>query len=424
MNLTQNDRLNQVTADTLVVGVDIGSQDHFARAFDWRGFEFSKRAFRFSNTSIGFLSFLRWLYELEQKTDTKKVIVGCEPTGCYWLTFQKFLKDHGVLLVTVNPYSVKKCKELDDNSPEKSDLKDPKTIAGLVKDGRFSTSYLPSGVYAEIREASVCRDMIMKQHVRLANQIQGWLQKYFPEYFECYKDWDSTSGIMVLKNAPLPQDIIKLGAGGINQIWREAKVRAAGIKRATTLVEAAQNSVGLDGGEAARLEIWILVNDYISKVEQLNRLDAFLKEKIMEVPNVEKLLAIKGVGLSTVIGFVAEVGDIGRFTDPRQVQKLAGLEITKISSGKRKGQPGISKRGRRKLRRTMYESARALINWNPAFLDVFLYYRNRERRPLGSMQAKIAVACKAIRVFFVIMQTGCDFDEERFRKDILRPEAA
>jgi len=424
MNLTQNDRLNQVTADTLVVGVDIGSQDHFARAFDWRGFEFSKRAFRFSNTSVGFLSFIRWLYELQSKTDTKKVIVGCEPTGCYWLTFQKFLKDHGVLLVTVNPYSVKKCKELDDNSPEKSDLKDPKTIAGLVKDGRFSTSYLPSGVYAEIREASVCQDMIMKQHVRLANQIQGWLQKYFPEYFECYKDWNSASGLMVLKNAPLPQDIIKLGAGGINQIWREAKVRAAGIKRATTLVEAAQNSVGLEGGEAARLEIWILVNDYISKAEQLDRLDAYLNEKIMEVPNVEKLLAIKGVGLSTVIGFIAEVGDIGRFTDPRQVQKLAGLEITKISSGKRKGQPGISKRGRRKLRRTMYESARSLINWNPAFLDVFLYYRNREHRPLGSMQAKIAVACKAIRVFFVIMQTGCDFDEERFRKDILRPEAA
>ena len=424
MNLTQNDKLNQVTADTLVVGVDIGSQDHFARAFDWRGFEFTKRAFRFSNTGIGFLSFVRWLYELQNKTGTKKVIVGCEPTGCYWLTFQKFLNEHEIQLVTVNPYSVKKCKELDDNSPEKSDLKDPKTIAGLVRDGRFSTSYLPSGVYAEIREASVCRDMIMKQHVRLANQIQGWLQKYFPEYLECYKDWNSTSGLMLLKHAPLPQDIIKLGAGGINQIWREAKVRAAGIKRATTLVEAAQNSVGLEGGEAARLEIWILVNDYISKVEQLNRLDEYLNEKIMEVPNVEKLLAIKGVGLSTVIGFVAEVGDIGRFTDPRQVQKLAGLEITKISSGKRKGQPGISKRGRRKLRRTMYESARALINWNPAFLDVFLYYRNREHRPLGSMQAKIAVACKAIRVFFVIMQTGCDFDEERFRKDILRPEAA
>jgi transposase len=424
MNLTQNDKLNQVTADTLVVGVDIGSQTHFARAFDWRGFEFTKRAFKFNNTKVGFLSFLRWLDELISNTKMKKTIVGCEPTGCYWLTFQKFLQSHDIQLVTVNPYSVKKSKELDDNSPEKSDLKDPKTIAGLVKDGRFSTSYLPSGVYAELREASVCRDQIMKQHVRLSNQIQGWLQKYFPEYLECYRDFDSISGLMVLKEAPLPQDIIKLGAGGINEIWRNAKVRAAGMKRAMTLVEAAQSSVGLESGEAARLEIWILVNDYISKQEQLSRLDEYLSQKVMEVPNVEKLLAIKGVGLSTVIGFVAEVGNIGRFTDPRQIQKLAGLEIVKISSGKKKGQPGISKRGRSKLRRTMYESARALMNWNPAFLEVFLYYRNRERRPLGGMQAKIAVACKAIRVFYTIMKTGCDFDEERFRKDMIRPEAA
>ena len=151
------------------MGVDIGSQEHFARAFDWRGFEFSKRAFKFGNTNVGFLSFLRWLEETQGKTGMKKIIVGCEPTGCYWLGFQKFLQDHDVLLVTVNPYSVKKCKELDDNSPEKSDLKDPKTIAGLVKDGRFSTSYLPTGVYAEIREAFVCREQIMKQHVRLSN---------------------------------------------------------------------------------------------------------------------------------------------------------------------------------------------------------------------------------------------------------------
>ena len=423
MNLTQNDKLNQVTADTLIVGVDIGSQIHFARAFDWRCFEFTKRVFRFGNTKVGFLSFLRWLEEIQKKTGKTKIIVGCEPTGCYWLTFQKFLQQHGVLLVTVNPASVKRSKELDDNSPEKSDLKDPKTIAGLVKDGRFSTSYLPTGVYAEIREAFVCRDQIMKQHVRLSNQIQGWLQKYFPEYFECYKDWDSTSGLMVLQHAPLPQDIIRIGAGGINEIWRNAKVRAAGIARATTLLEAAQNSVGLEGGEAARIEIWILVNDYIAKAEQLKRVDEYLEQKVMEVPHVEKLLAIKGVGLSTVIGFVAEVGDIGRFTDPRQIQKLAGLEITKISSGKRKGKPGISKRGRCKLRRVMYESARALINWNPAFSDVFLYYRNREQRPLGGMQAKIAVACKAIRVFFVILQTGCDFDEEHFRRDIIRQEA-
>ena len=125
-----------------------------------------------------------------------------------------------------------------------------------------------------------------------------------------------------------------------------------------------------------------------------------------------------------MIGFIAEVGDIGRFADLKQIQKLVGLESLKKSSGKRNGQPRISKRGRRKLRRTMYEPARALINWNLAFQDVFLYYRNRERNPLGGMQAKMAVACKAIRIFYVVLQTGCEFDEERFRRDIIRLEEA
>lgn len=157
--------------------------------------------------------------------------------------------------------------------------------------GDITQTDLLEVVPAEVLQTVICEEM-----------------SNFPEYLECYKDFDSMSGLMVLQRAPLPQDIIKLGAGGINEIWRNAKVRAAGIKRATTLVKAAQSSVGLEGWEAARLEIWILVNDYISKQEQMNRLDEYLKEKVMEVPNVEKLLAIKGVGLGTGIGFVAEVG--------------------------------------------------------------------------------------------------------------------
>lgn len=128
--------------------------------------------------------------------------------------------------------------------------------------------------------------------------------------------------------------------------------------------------------------------------------------------------------MRTVIGFVAEVSAIGRFTDPKRIQKLAGLEIVKKSSDKKKGQPRISKSDRRKLRRAMYESARALTKWNPAFQDVFLYYGNRKKNPLGGVQAKIAVACKVIRILYVVLQTGCEFDEDRFRKDIIRQETA
>ena len=47
MNYIQNEKIEQVTDSTIVVGVDIGSQIHYARAFDNRGRELTKRVFFF-----------------------------------------------------------------------------------------------------------------------------------------------------------------------------------------------------------------------------------------------------------------------------------------------------------------------------------------------------------------------------------------
>lgn len=69
------------------------------------------------------------------KTD---VLPGMEPTGHYWFELGKFLQDNGMKPVLVNPHHVKKSKELDDNNPTKNDRKDPKVIAGLINEGRFS----------------------------------------------------------------------------------------------------------------------------------------------------------------------------------------------------------------------------------------------------------------------------------------------
>ena len=55
---------------------------------------------------------------------------------------------------------LKKIKELDDNSPKKTDSKDPKTIAKLVVDGRYSIPYMPEGIYAEIRDLVYSREPI------------------------------------------------------------------------------------------------------------------------------------------------------------------------------------------------------------------------------------------------------------------------
>ena len=172
------------------------------------------------------------------------------------------------------------------------------------------------------------------------------------------------------------------------------------------------------------LDLQLLLEDYSKKKEQLDRITAALQEKTLKVPNVEKLLAVKGVGIITVAGFLAEVGDIRRFTSPKQIQKLAGLEPKENSSGKHKGRSSISKRGRRKLRRLLFQVVLPLIRSNEDFRDVYTYYTTRKNNPLKGMQAMIAVSCKVIRIFYALLTHGMDYSSTRFHADIIRPEPA
>ena len=229
MNYTQNEKIEQVTDTTLVIGVDIGSQIHYARAFDNRGRELTKKVYLFGNSIEGFNSFIQWAEAIKTENSKTAIMIGCEPTGHHWFSFGKYVTDRKMILVMVNPFSVKKIKELDDNSPKKTDAKDPKTIAKLVVDGRYSIPYMPEGVYAEIRDLVYSRDRIVKQHNISANRIQRWLAIHFPEYLGIYTRFDAASGLAVLEKAPLPKEVIALGVSGIRKIWHDKKMRGRGV---------------------------------------------------------------------------------------------------------------------------------------------------------------------------------------------------
>ncbi len=47
---TQNAKIASITEKTLIVGIDVGSETHYARAFDWRNYEYSKKPLEFSLT--------------------------------------------------------------------------------------------------------------------------------------------------------------------------------------------------------------------------------------------------------------------------------------------------------------------------------------------------------------------------------------
>lgn len=133
-------------------------------------------------------------------------------------------------------------------------------------------------------------------------------------------------------------------------------------------------------------------------------------------------MAIKGIGLVTVSGFIAEVGDIRRFDNPKQLQKLAGYAIVADDSGKHNGESRISYRGRKRLRYVLYEAAISLIGKNAEFREIYEYYRSRKENPLKKMQSVVAVACKVIRVFYAILTKGVDYDAKKLIGDIRRPQ--
>ena len=420
---TQNKKIEAVTEKTLVVGIDVGSEFHYARAFDWRGIEYSKKPVRFSNTEQGFEEFKAWILHIMAGHYKDTAIPGMEPTGHYWFNLGKFLQDNGMRPVLVNPHHVKKSKELDDNDPSKNDRKDPKVIAGLIREGRYSYPYLPDGVYADLRTASNLRFQLQSELTRLQNRMSRWFSIYFPEYKNVYGRTDAKSGMMILKRAPLPEDIVALGVEGVNQIWREAKLKGAGLKRARVLVDAAEHSIGsMEGIIAARLEIRILLASYESTLEQLQEIMTLIESLVKQIPMAEKLMEIEGIGIKSVSGFLAEVGDVSRFDSPKQLQKLAGLAIRENSSGKHKGETTITKRGRKRLRYLLFEAAMSLVSKNAEFAQLHRYYTTRRINPLQKMQTSMAIACKLIRVFYTLLTRNVDYDSKKMISDIKRPE--
>jgi len=402
---------------------------HYARAFDWRGIELRMEAKKnkvetalgFTNDAEGFEKLITWISKQKRKHEKREVVVGLEPTGHYWFNLSEYLKKEKIKLVLVNPFHVKRSKELDDNLQSKTDLKDPKTIAKLVIEGRYLEPYVPEGIYAELRTLCNFRNKLQKEIISVKNHLNRWLNIYFPEYKKVFSDITAKSSIAVLKKTPLPCDMKESGAEGINQIWRELKLRAVGKKKAESLYEAAEQTVGVtEGLKSARLTLTMLLTEYEIKMSNLEIIEEQIIALCRKVPAVKRIEKIKGVGIMTIASFLAEVGDVNRFESSKQIQKLAGLALRECSSGKHKGKTTISKRGRPRLRQLLFQASMPLVAKNDEFAQLHKYYTTRESNPLKKKQSIIAISCKLIRILFTMFKKEIEYDPQKLVSDIKR----
>ena len=97
--------------------------------------------------------------------------------------------------------------------------------------------------------------------------------------------------------------------------------------------------------------------------EQVERLARLERELVELAPSwrlsgvVEAVQALRGVQFLVAITVVAELGDLTRFDNPRQLAAFVGLIPSEHSSGTTRRQGGITKTGNGRARRVLVEAA-------------------------------------------------------------------
>jgi transposase len=108
----------------------------------------------------------------------------------------------------------------------------------------------------------------------------------------------------------------------------------------------------------------IVFQEYVRAVnehtERLQRLEQELHEQVQSwrlQPVVEAIQALRGVQFTVAVTIVAELGDLTRFDNPRQLMSYLGLTPSEYSSGERRRQGSITKTGNTHARRALVEGA-------------------------------------------------------------------
>jgi transposase len=418
MDFKQNYKINQVSEKTLVVGIDIAKRTHFACFVDDRG-RVLQKSFSVSQSRDGFELFYQRILTAMKEYEKAEIIVGIEPTGHYWLNLAYFLEERGIPLVMINPMHVKRSKELDDNLPTKHDRKDALVIARLLKDGRFSYPRVLKDMEAELRVGSSFRETLTEELGAVKNKLIRWLDRYFPEFTQVFPSFGKMA-LAVLECTPFPSDLHQKQPDEMLALYREVDgLKSPQRPKAIQLIQVAVESIGVtEGREMARFEIATLVRRYHQLEQEVESISEYLNKLIQTSVEYEWLSTVPGLGDTTIVDLLSEIGSFSHYEDPRQLIKLAGLTLRENSSGQHKGQKRISKRGRRKLRALLFRVMMPMIRHNEAFRKLHEYYTTRTVNPLRKKQSIVVLCGKLLKVLHAISTKHKAFDAQRMMKDI------
>jgi transposase len=336
------------------VGVDTGKAFHklVARGPDGR----RTPPFKVLVNRKGFEDAHAHLRELFPDHKPADFLVGLEFAGHHGYTFAHFLAGKGYHVVSVLPAHTKKAKELEDNSPLKSDDKDARLICKLTGDGVFVPFPFLDTPYVELKVLVTQRHRLTVEQTRFKNRLQTILDLVWPEFLGHFTHLTKRTPLAILERWPLPQDILAASPETVLRLVKKVSRNHIKPTKVRALLASARETVGLvDGGDQRRHEMKDLFARWRLLRAQLDELDAQIAALVELCPEAERLTTVPEIGTLCAATIVAELGTPDSYEHPAQVLKLAGMNLVGRDSGLSvSGRRWQSKRGRPMLRRQLF----------------------------------------------------------------------
>jgi transposase len=134
----QQEKRNRIGNQTLVIGMDIGSEFNAACFMDKEGNVLGRYPIIY-NSRRGFDYFQTMLVKTKRKHTFTDVLIGMEPTGHYWRKIAFFAKEKGYEVRFVRTTAVKHQREVDESSSQKKAISRMLTPSG-TSSGKGSIS--------------------------------------------------------------------------------------------------------------------------------------------------------------------------------------------------------------------------------------------------------------------------------------------
>jgi transposase len=401
------------------VGVDSGKRFHTLVA---SGPDRARtKAVRVDVTREGFEGALAFLRAQFPDSTPSQTLVAIEFAGHYGYTFAEFLRGQGFVIVTMPSVVTKRLREVEDNSPRKDDAKDAAQICKLVGAGLFVNYAALSPLVAGMRVLATERHRLAVEETRLRIRLQAILDLAWPEFTTHFPHVNMLTPRALLRRWPVAADIAAANPRTVYALMRRVSQNHFKPARAKAFVAAAQASIAIRRDTDARrselhrlLDRWDLVRDQIATIE--TELSALVEQH----PGAKALTTIPEVGVVCAATLVAEVGTPEGFESPRQVLKLAGMNLARRESGiSLRSRLKQTKRGRPLLRRQLFLLAGRWCRTGAPYRHAFLALA--ERNGGSKISAICALARRMVPMLLHVMQTGEPFDRRRWDRDRVDP---